>query len=252
MRTSCLTHVEPRPDALLRLFCLPYAGGNAAAYRAWAHSLPETVELCPVEFPGHGTRLRERPVYSIHALAGQLAHELAPFLDKPFVVFGHSMGAITGFELARVLRDRYGRAPEHLVVSAHRAPHIPHPGPLTYSQPDDQFLDRIMRLGGTPKELQAQPELIALALPIMRADFTACDTYRYVAAPPLDCPITVYGGLRDPMVDRGHLGGWAEQSSRDCTLRIFPGEHFFINTARTLVLGNLGRVLDQSVGALAV
>src|SRR5205085_9026436 len=112
-------------DAALRLLCLPYAGGAADIFRSWANVFPPTIEVCPIQLPGRGGRLLEPPFTNLSLLVETLTSELLPYLDKPFALFGHSMGAIIVFELARQLRSKKINEPLHLFVSAWRAPQIP-------------------------------------------------------------------------------------------------------------------------------
>ncbi len=178
--TECwLRSPKPNPQASLRLFCFPYVGGGALIFRTWPNSLPATAEVCPVELPGRGTRLKETPFTRLLPLVQALAQALLPHLDKPFAFFGHSMGALISFELTRQLRRLYGLVPLHLFVSAHRAPQLPDPDPPIHTLPEAEFMEELRCLNGTPKEVLEQPELMELMLPILRADFALCETYIY-------------------------------------------------------------------------
>src|SRR5438552_7109196 len=119
---SWLACLKPRPHAAVRLFCFPYAGGGASAFRCWPDALPASIEVCPVQLPGRETRFREPPYTRLAPLAEALGHALRPFLDRPFAFFGHSMGALVAFELTRWLRRAGGPQPAHLFVSACAAP----------------------------------------------------------------------------------------------------------------------------------
>jgi medium-chain acyl-[acyl-carrier-protein] hydrolase len=176
-----------------------------------------------------------------------LAEALEPQLKTPFVFFGHSMGAIINFELARHLRKEYGLSPLHLFVSGRRAPQVPPREPVTHDLPEPEFLRELSRLNGTPIEVLQDLELMQLVLPILRADFALCETYTYVDEPPLDCPISAFGGLRDRRVTRQDLEDWRAQTSSSYLLRMLPGDHFFLNTCQPLLLGLLTRELLQLV-----
>lgn len=226
----------PRPEALVRLVCLPYAGGSAAIYRAWPRSLPQTIELCAVQLPARELRSREPPYTELPRLVADLATALEPLAAEPYAIFGHSMGALIGFELARELRRRGGPAPLRLFVAGHAAPQLPERFPAIHGLPDEAFIHEIGRLEGTPSEVLEHRELLELVLPVLRADFTLIETYQHRPEAPLGCPISAYGGLSDPRVPRADLDAWRAQTAGAFSLRLFPGEHFFIRSAEQLVL----------------
>jgi medium-chain acyl-[acyl-carrier-protein] hydrolase len=234
---------KPNPQARLRLFCFPYAGTGASIFRTWADGLPADVEVCPIQFPGRGTRLMETPFTQLPPLVQALARALVPLLDKPFAFFGHSLGALVGFELARQLRRQSGVQPVHLFVSADRAPQIPHPDRPIHALPEGEFLAELHRLNGIPGKVLEEAELMQIMLPILRADFAVYETYAYSTEPPLNCPISTFGGLQDRRVSRGDLEAWRAQTSGAFSLRMFPGDHFFWNTTQPLLLQALSQEL---------
>jgi len=219
---------NPRPKTRLRLFCFPYAGGGASIFRTWSDGLPADVEVCPVQFPGRGTRLMERPFTQLSTLIEALAQGLAPLLDKPFAFFGHSLGALVSFELARQIRGQYGTHPVRLFVSGGRAPQIPHRAAPIHTLPDKEFLLELRRLNGTPSELLNHEELMEIMVPLLRADFALYETYQYSTDAPLSCPISAFGGLQDHRVNDHDLEAWRAQTSSAFALRMFPGDHFFL------------------------
>jgi medium-chain acyl-[acyl-carrier-protein] hydrolase len=220
----------------LRLFCLPYAGAGAAIFRTWADGLPEDVEVCPIQYPGRGTRLMQTSFTRLSPLVEALAEAVAPLLDRPFAVFGHSLGALVGFELARTLRRRCGVQPMRLFVSADRAPQIPPRERPIHGLPEAEFLAELRRLNGTPGRVLEHAELMRIMLPVLRADFAVYETYAYSQEPPLDCVIFGFGGLQDRKVRRGDLEAWREQTRAAFSVRMFPGDHFFLNTNQALLL----------------
>jgi medium-chain acyl-[acyl-carrier-protein] hydrolase len=239
--------VRPKvlPQAALRLFCFPYAGGGALTYRSWAEKMPLEVEVCAVELPGRGLRLREPLFTQMLPLAEAVAHEIGPYLDKPFAFFGHSMGAILAFEVARILRSAGKLEPALLSVSGRAAPQVVGADPMTYGLPEPQFLRELQRLNGTPKEVLEHPELMQMMLPLLRADFEVIQTYPYRDQTPLTCPISVYGGLQDKEVTLEDLEAWRQQTTGSCSVRFLPGDHFFINTAQPFLLQTLTRQLYE-------
>lgn len=186
--------------------------------------------------PGRGSRLRERPFTNLNELVAAAEPALRPFMDRPFAFYGHSMGAIVAYELARRLREEGRPGPLHLFVSGRRAPQLPETDDLTYDLPDPEFIEELRRLKGTPPEVLDNNELLHLVLPLLRADFAAIQTYKYEEGRPLACPITVVGGLMDEEVTREHLAGWREVTTGNFSLHMVPGDHFFVHTSQDILL----------------
>ena len=227
----------------MRLFCFPYAGGRASVFRTWPDELPAEVEFYAIELPSRGRRITEPPITRMEPLVRSIAGAIAPLLDKPFCFFGHSMGALTSFELARLLR-REGRAlPSHLFVSGATAPQIKDANPVAFDLPEPEFVDRLRRLNGTPVEVLEHEELLQLMLPTLRADFELLQFYEYVEEPPFSFPITAFGGLQDEEVSREDLEGWRVQTASTFILRNFPGDHFFLHSERSRLLWAMSQEL---------
>jgi medium-chain acyl-[acyl-carrier-protein] hydrolase len=203
------------------------------------------MELCAVQLPGRENRLRESPFTRMSDAVERVAEALEPHLDLPFALFGHSMGAILCFELARHLRNRYGVEPIHLFVSARRAPQFPDPLPPLHRLPDARFIAEIdRRYNGLPREVLANMELMELLLPVLRADVQMIETYAYEPGLPLDCPITAFGGLGDIDLRVEDLDGWHAHTNSCFETKLFPGEHFFIQSVPKEVLGTISRCLN--------
>jgi medium-chain acyl-[acyl-carrier-protein] hydrolase len=185
----------------------------------------------------------ETPFTQLSPLVRTLAQALGPLLDKPFAFFGHSLGALVGFELARQLRRQSGVQPIRLFVSANRAPQIPHRDRPIHALPEGEFLAELRRLNGIPGKVLEDVELMQIMLPVLRADFAVYETYVYSAEPPLDCPISTFGGSQDHRVSRGDLEAWRDQTNVSFSLRMFPGDHFFWNTTQSLLLQALSQEL---------
>lgn len=238
---------RPNPHAALRLFCFPYAGGNAFVYRSWVESLPPTVEVCGVQYPGRGRHVHQPPMTRIPALVAELGPALTPVLDRPFAFFGHSLGALVSFELARWLRRHRSVMPRHLFVSARRAPHLRDTDPPLHQKSDEEFLGSISALNGTPAEVLADPGVLRFLLPVLRADFELGETYEYVSDEPLACPITAFGGSEDEETLDGRLEEWSLQTTSPFSRHVLPGGHFFIQSSgealKALVRWDLSRVI---------
>ena len=211
---------------VVRLFCLPYAGGGAAVYRSWRDALPAGVEVWAVRPPGRENRFKERPYHRLAPLVDALAHELQPCLDVPYGIFGHSLGAITGFEVARRL-EAAGRGPGHLLVSAHGAPHLRPTAPPVHLAPDEVILGRLRRYGGTPEAFYENDQLVTALLPNLRADMAVSETYRFTDPTPLRCPITAFGGADDHLVAETAIAEWGRATVGGFRSHVFGGGHFY-------------------------
>jgi medium-chain acyl-[acyl-carrier-protein] hydrolase len=230
-----------RPSARLRLFCLPFAGGSASAYRDWSTALPRDVEVCPVELPGRGTRYSEPAVASLHELIPALTDALEGWFDRPFVFYGHSMGALLAFELAHELRARTWLEPAALFVGAR-------PGPSESDQiavadmTDAEVIAYIRSMSDHP-ELLDHPELMKLLLPTLRRDLALCGTYSYRPRRKLACSMTVFGGIEDH-ISRTQLESWRAETENAVDVEMLPGGHFFLRTSRDALLRSLSARLD--------
>jgi medium-chain acyl-[acyl-carrier-protein] hydrolase len=242
-----LAYREVNPRARMRMFCFPYAGGGASIFRGWAASLPADVEVCPVQFPGRESRLREQPFTRSEAMVAATADALQPVFDLPFVFFGHSMGAAVGFELTRELRRRGWPQPLQLFVSGRRAPHLPPREEPIYALPEPEFLIKLKELNGTPQEVLEHEELMRLLIPILRADFEVNETYTFAAEEPIDVGISALGGIGDEDVTREDVEAWKEHTRGRFRMRMLPGDHFFIHSAKNLVLESVARDLGEVV-----
>lgn len=213
-----------------RLFTLPYAGGGASIYRRWAELLPG-VEVIPVQLPGREERLHEPPIPDLGVLVSAITDALGPLTDRPYGVFGHSMGAKIAFEVTRELRRRGAPPPAGLFVSACRAPHLPRvPTPPVASLPDHLFAQMLARMNGTPQELLDDPAFMRTFLPTMRADFAVVDDYQYEDEAALRVPLVAFGGTQDPEVRTQDLAAWRVHTTDRFRLIPLAGGHFVVST----------------------
>jgi medium-chain acyl-[acyl-carrier-protein] hydrolase len=228
----------------LRLFCFPYAGGSAQVFRRWQRHFAPQVALSLAHLPGRAARVGEPPFKKHKPLVNALADAIIPQLPPAFAFWGHSMGALISFELARELRRRGRPAPLALFLSGRGAAQIPDPDPPTFNLPEPEFIAELRRLNGTPKELLDSFELKEFFLPTIRADFELVETYEYEAEAPLTCAICAYGGLQDTRVPAANLKAWQKQTSGAFKARMFPGDHFYIHRAADLLHALRRDVLD--------
>jgi medium-chain acyl-[acyl-carrier-protein] hydrolase len=225
---------------------LPFAGGNAAAYQHWASRLPDWIETIAVQLPGRGPRALERPYTAIRPLVCALAHNLNTVFDERYAVYGHSMGALLGFELVRELRRRGGRHPDHLIVAAQPAPQRP-----TSNLKVDAISDRELILLLHDKRdadlLNVNRELRDLVIPGLRADFALCANYDYEEEGPLTLPIAALGGSRDRSVSQADLSAWQQQTTGRFELRNIAGDHFFLRDQTGALQGTVVDILSNPV-----
>jgi medium-chain acyl-[acyl-carrier-protein] hydrolase len=222
----------------VRLLCFPHAGAGPSIFNEWANLLPQFVELMGVVYPGRECRSAESPSCNLVDIVEPLVEEVAGLDDMPCAFFGHSMGAYVGFELSRRLAGSRAR-PHHLFLSAAPAPHMPASERL-HELPGPQFLRALVRLDGFPPEVLRTTELVRYALPILRADFTACENHRFRLDAPSRCPLSVFGGKEDKRVDRGRLEGWRHFAGLSFSLRMFEGGHFYLRERRSELVGCFG------------
>ena len=238
----------PKPAARLRLFCLPYAGGGASAYFAWSRALADTpIEVCAVQPPGRENRLREAPYRDITSLVTSLASAIRPLLDRPYAIFGHSMGALIAFELTRLLRDEGTALPSHLFMSGARAPDIASDeAPLHPIADDDAFLGAVAsRYGGIPAIVLENAELRGVILPALRADMTVTESYAYRTTEPFPVDLAAYGGSADRHVGDDRLERWRDRTTGTFESRRFEGDHFFLNDSRSALVADVAARLGR-------
>ena len=220
----------------LRLYCFCYAGGNALSFIPWQALLDPVIEVCAIQLPGRGVRMAEPPYTSLPLLIEAIADAIGHQSKMPFAFFGHSLGALLAFELARYCKRNYLPMPEHLFVSGCDAPQYRDPPKGLHKLSDDALIDTLKDYDGTPPEILANRELMALVLPTIRADFSLVENYVYRVSPPLSMPITVLAGKQDERTSLDQVEGWAKESVNTCDIQWFKGNHFFINTERDEVV----------------
>jgi medium-chain acyl-[acyl-carrier-protein] hydrolase len=225
------------PEAGTRFFLFPYAGSGPAAFNRWASELPDSVEVWIAHYPGRGSRHQEAPLTQIRILAEQLFQAIQPLVDRPFAFFGHSLGGLIAFELAREFQQQNSTPPELLFVSGCGAPHLGNPNPAIHAFSDSEFEESLRQLNGTPAELLDHPDVMQVLLPILRADFEAMERYQYdPGASRLPVPIVALAGLNDPRVTREQTDGWELHTDAGFRAYYFPGDHFFLHSCQGAVI----------------
>ena len=239
-----LLPVKSSCEESARLLCFPYAGAGASLFHAWFEDFNDfPVKIHAVQIPGRENRFREPPFTSMRALIESLTVALEPLLDRDYCLFGHSLGGLIGFELAREFRRRRLPMPKQLFISATAPPHSQFNGEAYHLLPDAQFLAALRQnWRGFSDEIVANAALMRVILPSLRADVTLCETYRYVAEAPLDVPFHVFAGEKDPL-GHGRLADWKRFTATEFTLETVPGDHFFIHSSRDELITRIKRKL---------
>ena len=227
-----------RPDASQRLFCFPYAGAGASTYVPWAGALRDlSIEVRAIQPPGRENRLADAPFTRIAPLVASLADAFEPLLDRPYCLFGHSMGTLVAFEVTRALRARGLPLPRQLLVSGALPPHVPRDHEAIAHLDDRAFLQEVAeRYEGIPPAVLEHEELLSIILPILRADISLLEAYEFQDDAPLECPIRAYAGLDDSHVDEPRLHRWSELTSGAFSATFFPGGHFYLQPQRQELL----------------
>ncbi|RDI60312.1 thioesterase II family protein [Nocardia pseudobrasiliensis] len=233
----------PTGGAPITLYCLPHAGSGASAYLPWRAALHPEIEVVPLQPPGREMRMRETPHTTLESLLTELLTAMQGRWRTPFALFGHSVGALIAFELARRLS---APPPRRLIVSGRRAPQSISPNPLAHTVSDDALVELIATFGGAVEPLRADSALRPVLLGLMRADLAVDETYHHRPEPPLDIPITVLGGSDDTRAPTGELDGWRDCGTAGVEVRIVPGDHFFVVSRREAVVARIRRCLTGS------
>ena len=246
-----------QPGALhpqARLFCFPFAGGSPAVFSGWGQKLGPEIEVFAAHPRGRGMRFRERPDVMVHGMVEDFLSVLQLHLDLPYVLYGHSLGGLIAFEITRQLEKQGLRMPEHLFLGASAPPHLGLIHEAIHHLPDEEFVEALQeRYAGIPQEVLREPDLLAMFLPALKADFTAYELYKFMDAEPVNCPMTVFGGESDPGITPGLLEQWARHTSQEFSFNAVSGDHFFLAGSAPIVLASIRDALTAgSVRDLAV
>lgn len=212
----------------VKMFFFHYAGGSASIYRNWVKDLPSSAEVIGIQLPGREGRFREAPYKEISLILGDLLAAMESLTDsKPYIFFGHSLGGLIAYELARELNNNK-TLPQHLVISGCQAPHLPLRRKKIHHLPDRDLLSELALYRGIPEAIINNRELMSTFIPVIRADFTISENYSYKTKKLLSCPITLLNGLEDPYIFLEDIQGWKQHTSGEFNQYLFQGDHFFI------------------------
>lgn len=233
----------PGPEAPVRLICLPHAGGGASVFRDWMRAGPGSVGVLAVQLPGRSDRIGELPYDDAQLLAKELCTVLAPYLDRPYGIYGHSMGGTLGLAVAQEIAVSPGlRRPLGLFVGASVAP-AARRAEAVWAGSDAELVEWLRRTGGTPAEVLSNPALLDLLLPALRADLALAANYRRRPSEPLSVPIHGFAGRDDRLTPSGSMHAWAGETTAGFELSIVSGGHFFLAESGRGVLESITRDL---------
>lgn len=242
---------KPNDKCAFRLFCFHYSGAGASTFYPWVSKLPEDVELGAIQLPGRETRFDESLLTNMEEVISGLVEDFKSYLEKPFLLFGHSLGALISFELVRALKNLDLQSPMHLIVSGCRAPDLPSQRRHVHNLSDNDLVTSLLMYNGISKKIIVEnPGFLELFLPIVRADFTIFETYDYLEKSPLNCDITAIGGKNDPLVSDDDIKRWRYQTSQNFRHLPVPGDHLFIKSNPGYVIDIVNEIIGNLKSSL--
>jgi len=237
---------KPNPNAQIRLVCFHHSGGSASAYFRWLQYISSNIELIACQFPGREDRFTEPLINRFEEVISKLSEEFDLYKDKPFFVFGHSLGALVGFEFINAIKINYSIHPSYFIVSAARAPHLTYKR-LSLSQLDDvALIERLKKYNGINQDILCNSDLSNLFLPIIRSDFQLLESYNYHPSEPLQCDILALFGVDDQTVNPEDIHAWSIYTKGKFDHLSFPGEHFFLKDHEKTILQILNKIGENS------
>ena len=235
-----LMTIEQKKDTRIRLFCFPYAGGNASTYIDWSQYLPDFVEVIAIQPPGRANRLGETSISCMDELTDKITQSFSDdLLDVPYMVFGHSLGARVAFEVMIKMKKMGKKLPTHFFASASRAPSEPTMDRAIHVLPEREFLEELRELGGTPTEILKNSELMTILLPMLRSDFKLSNEYVYKGGERFSCYATIFYGSNDEQIKLKDVSGWDKFFTNNTSFYQVPGDHFYIDKNVTPLINRI-------------
>jgi acyl transferase domain-containing protein/surfactin synthase thioesterase subunit len=230
---------------LFRLFCFSHAGSGASAFNSWSDKFPAEIEVCPIQLPARENRIKEAPFTRLQPLIQTLTPLIEPYLDLPFAFFGHSMGGLISFELARELRRRNWQTPACLFVGACCAPHIPDLELPIHPLPEPKFIDVISSYNGVPESILKNLKLMQMFIPTLRADLEVLETYFHTREELLESPIYAFGGFKDSKVSPVQIAAWEQETKAKFSLKMFDDDHFFVRGKEDEIIATIKAAIAE-------
>ncbi|GLS26649.1 thioesterase II family protein [Marinibactrum halimedae] len=225
-----------------KLFCFPYAGGNASTFARWHESLPQHLAVLGLQMPGRASRLMEAPIDNMEQLTTMIADQMSFHINGDYVMFGHSLGARVAFEVAVKLMERGVPSPNYFLASGSPAPSLKRTEAPIYDLPETEFIEELRKKGGTPELILQNEELKSIFLPALRADFKMVDHYRQ-SDRKLKVRAHVFYGVEDNTISTESAMGWKYHFTESCAFHAVNGDHFFIDNNREDVLSLIRQIL---------
>lgn len=235
---------KPNPNPAVRLFIFPFAGGSATTYIPWIEHFNHDIEIILIQPPGRTSRFSEPAHEEMDSVINELIEHAPKMTDIPFIFFGHSLGSCIAFALAQKFQLLGFPSPEYFIASGSKAPHLEHTEEKIYDLPEADFISRIVKFNGTPKEILLDAGLMAYFIPLLRSDFKI--SYHYQAKPAkVACPALIMGGTLDEIANHEQLAAWQDLFTETSHIQYFPGGHFFINEAKLSVIQEIKRIISR-------
>jgi surfactin synthase thioesterase subunit len=238
----------PRPNALVRLLTIPSAGSGSGLFHGWGTAFPPWAEVWTVLAPGRETRFSEPIPTTLEGYVAPIVEGLTSLQEIPLALFGHSMGGTLAYEVARTRIETGTAPPLRLFISSRRAPSLPARSEPDHLLADTELLEVVRtRWGGFPSEVERYPDVLQMALGVLRADLMALETHRRTPTPPLPVPISALGGDRDPSLPLEELIPWQDETTAGFELRVFSGDHRYLEKERSVLLEYLRKALRRDL-----
>lgn len=235
---------QPSTDVKCRLIGFHHAGGSASFFNSWKNNLPDNIELLSIQLPGRENRIGESPYLPLSNIVNAIYESLILLPDKPFIFFGHSLGGLIAFEVAKMLVHKKQQLPKYFIVSGHRPPHIASDAKKLHLLPDHEFIHSVNDIyQGINDEILNNQEFLDLLIPRLRADISLTETYHYCESSPLPIPIHALCGQSDPTISPVKMLEWSQHTMGEFSIHVFSGDHFFINTSKPHILKILQQLL---------
>lgn len=226
------------------LYCLPFAGGGASAFRNWQARLPDNIKVCAVQLPGREERIKEEPYLNMESLADDLSSIILKNKND-YIMFGHSMGTKILYEVEKRLEDK-GRLAKLIIISAGKVPHITESKPI-YNLAEEKFKEGIIKFNGMPKEILENKNLFEFFIPVLRADFTLDESYTSKNLNILNSPILALWGKQDKSINLEEILKWKQYTNSDFKEQSFEGDHFFIKEQESIVLQKISESIENTL-----
>lgn len=238
---------KKNPDASIRLFCFHHSGGGASTYYPWRDYLSFHIEMISIQLPGRENRFTEPLNNNVQDIAFQLSEKFFIYKDKPFFVFGHSLGGLIAFEFIKAVNQLYSLYPRHMIVSAIKAPHLPLRR-KNLSQLDNNTLKKELKIyNGIDERILNDTDLLELFLPIIRNDFSIYENYSFLDVGPLPCDLLVLSGDQDQTVNQEEILAWSKYTTGKFEHMSFSGKHFFIKDHKEKLLEIINQIGESHI-----